>query len=184
MNRTTFQLAACAALVLSATGLRPVAAQDAAAGQRVFNQCRACHTVDRGGRNGVGPNLHGVVGRKAGAVEGFRYSASMKEKAEGGLTWTERDGPEVKPPQRKSFVSQLINGLAQGSIYALIALLVGVVIVYATAVLTMNLLILGLLLFLGVHSVRIVADGTPVLLRGDRTPRASHRRAMRRTRSR
>ena len=67
----------------------PAAAQDAAAGQRVYNQCRACHTVDQGGRNGVGPNLHGVVGRKAGAVEGFRYSASMKEKAEGGLTWSE-----------------------------------------------------------------------------------------------
>jgi cytochrome c len=63
-------------------------AQDAAAGQRVFNQCRACHTIDAGGRNGVGPNLHGVVGRRAAAVEGFRYSANMRQLAEGGLTWT------------------------------------------------------------------------------------------------
>ncbi|MBL6457495.1 cytochrome c family protein [Belnapia sp. T6] len=67
----------------------PAAAQDAAAGQRVFNQCRACHTIEAGGRNGVGPNLHGAVGRKAGSIEGFRYSASMREKAEGGLTWDE-----------------------------------------------------------------------------------------------
>ena len=62
---------------------------DAAAGQRVFNQCRACHTGDQGGRNGVGPNLFGIVGRKAGSIEGFRYSASLREKAEGGLTWNE-----------------------------------------------------------------------------------------------
>lgn len=85
MHRHTVPLAA---LVLAAA-TPPAAAQDAAAGQRVFNQCRACHTVDRGGRNGVGPNLHGVVERKAGMVEGFRYSAPMREKADGGLAWTE-----------------------------------------------------------------------------------------------
>jgi cytochrome c len=62
---------------------------DAAAGQRVFNQCRACHTIDQGGRNGVGPNLHGVVGRRAGSIEGFRYSANMRQLAEGGLSWDE-----------------------------------------------------------------------------------------------
>jgi cytochrome c len=67
----------------------PAAAQDAAAGQRVFNQCRACHSIEQGGRNGVGPNIHGVVGRKAGSIEGFRYSASMREKAAGGLAWDE-----------------------------------------------------------------------------------------------
>lgn len=82
-------LAAAAAFTLSAT---PAAfAQDAAAGQRVFNQCRACHTVDAGGRNGVGPNLHGVAGRRAAAVENFRYSANMRELAEGGLTWTDEN---------------------------------------------------------------------------------------------
>ncbi|MDN3564183.1 cytochrome c family protein [Paeniroseomonas aquatica] len=64
-------------------------AQEAAAGQRVFNQCRACHTVELGGRNGVGPNLHGVFGRKAGSVEGFRYSSPMRQKGEQGLSWTE-----------------------------------------------------------------------------------------------
>lgn len=64
-------------------------AQDAAAGQRVFNQCRACHIVENNGKNAVGPNLHGVIGRKAGSIESFRYSASMKEKAEGGLAWTD-----------------------------------------------------------------------------------------------
>jgi cytochrome c len=78
--------------VLSAAA--PAAAQDAAAGQRVFNQCRACHTVEQGGRNGVGPNLHGMFGRPAAAVEGFRYSAAMRTKAEAGLVWT----PETLAP--------------------------------------------------------------------------------------
>ncbi len=78
-----------ATLVLAPLGT--ASAQDAAAGQRVFNQCRACHTVDQGGRNGVGPNLHGVAGRRAAAVEGFRYSANMRELAEGGLTWTDEN---------------------------------------------------------------------------------------------
>lgn len=77
-----------AAAVLS-LGAVPVAqAQDAAAGQRVFNQCRACHVIENNGRNGVGPNLHGVVGRRAASIENFRYSANMRELAQGGLTWT------------------------------------------------------------------------------------------------
>ena len=66
--------AAFATLALVAVAL-PAAAQDAPAdlpGKRVFNQCRACHNADAGGRNGVGPNLHGIVGRKAGIIEGFR----------------------------------------------------------------------------------------------------------------
>lgn len=82
------------ALAFAATlALSPLAAQaqegDAAAGQRVFNQCRACHVIQNNGRNGVGPNLHGVVGRRAASIANFRYSANMRELAEGGLTWDE-----------------------------------------------------------------------------------------------
>ena len=79
-------------LVAAAAGLPGLASAqsgDAAAGQRVFNQCRACHTADQGGRNGVGPNLFGIVGRKAGSIEGFRYSANLRSLAEGGLVWSE-----------------------------------------------------------------------------------------------
>lgn len=78
------------ALALFGLAAMPAAqAQDAAAGQRVFNQCRACHTIDAAGRNGVGPNLHAIVGKRAGAAENFRYSANMRTLAEGGLTWDE-----------------------------------------------------------------------------------------------
>jgi cytochrome c len=77
------------ALAAAAIGFAPAAqAQNADAGRTVFNQCRACHTIDAGGRNGVGPNLHGIVGRPAGQAQGFRYSANMQQLAQGGLTWT------------------------------------------------------------------------------------------------
>ncbi len=69
-------------------GMASAQSGDAAAGQRVFNQCRACHTNNEGGRNGVGPNLWGIVGRRAASIEGFRYSANMRTLGEGGHTWT------------------------------------------------------------------------------------------------
>ncbi|MBR0661207.1 c-type cytochrome [Neoroseomonas oryzicola] len=77
------------AAAASLPGIASAQSGDAAAGQRVFNQCRACHTADQGGRNGVGPNLFGIVGRKAASIDGFRYSANMRSLAEGGLEWNE-----------------------------------------------------------------------------------------------
>jgi cytochrome c len=78
-----------AALLLASHALAQQA--DPAAGQRVFAQCRACHTIDQGGRNLVGPNLHGVWGRPAAAVAGFRYSQPMRDRAAQGLAWTEEN---------------------------------------------------------------------------------------------
>ena len=65
-------------------------AGDPAAGKKVFNKCKACHFVDKE-KNKVGPYLKGVVGRKAAAVEGFKYSEAMKAKAAEGLVWTEEN---------------------------------------------------------------------------------------------
>jgi cytochrome c len=82
------------AAVLIALSPLAASAQDAPAGnaengQRLFNQCRVCHTPNEGGRSGVGPNLYRVFGRPAGSIEGFRYSAPMRERAAAGLVWTE-----------------------------------------------------------------------------------------------
>lgn len=65
------------------TAIAQAPAGDPAAGEKVFNQCKACHTV-QAGQNRVGPSLYGIVGRKAGAVEGFKYSEPMKS---ANLTW-------------------------------------------------------------------------------------------------
>ena len=77
-----------------AFGLAPVGvaqAQDATAGARVFNTCRACHSINEGGRSGVGPNLWGIVGRRAASIEGFRYSANFRTLGEAGFIWTDEN---------------------------------------------------------------------------------------------
>lgn len=58
----------------------PAIAPTAAMGEQVFRRCVACHTIDKGGSNGIGPNLHGVVGRAVASHAGFSYSGAMKAK--------------------------------------------------------------------------------------------------------
>ena len=53
----------------------PVA--DVKAGEAVFAKCKSCHTIDAGGANGTGPNLHGTLGKKPGTHPGFAYSQAM-----------------------------------------------------------------------------------------------------------
>jgi len=57
---------------------------DASKGQALFVRCQVCHTNTAGAPNRVGPNLFGVVGRKAGSVPSYSYSPAMKKS---GLTW-------------------------------------------------------------------------------------------------
>ena len=61
-------------------------AGDAARGEQVFKRCEACHTLDAGGANTNGPNLHGLFGRTAGTFEGYaEFSAAMTGS---GVVWT------------------------------------------------------------------------------------------------
>ena len=62
-------------------------AGDAMRGMKVFRKCKACHTVDQGGPSRVGPNLWGIVDQPAGAVDGYKYSKALIERAEAGLVW-------------------------------------------------------------------------------------------------
>ncbi len=50
---------------------------DYEAGKRIAAQCRSCHTFEAGGPNRVGPNLHGVFGRRVASKEGFTYSPAL-----------------------------------------------------------------------------------------------------------
>lgn len=59
---------------------------DAVKGAKVFNKCKSCHTIEDGGAKKIGPNLHGVFGRTAGSVEGFKYSKGMTGS---GIVWSE-----------------------------------------------------------------------------------------------
>jgi cytochrome c len=56
-----------------------MASADAAKGENVFKACLACHTVDKGGANKVGPNLYGVLGGPKAHRSDFSYSKAMKE---------------------------------------------------------------------------------------------------------
>jgi cytochrome c len=57
-------------------------------GERLFNQqCKTCHTVDKGGAHPTGPNLHGLLGRKAGTEGGYASSEAMKTS---GIVWDDK----------------------------------------------------------------------------------------------
>ena len=92
-------LRAMIAAVALCASAAPSLAADAAAGEKAFAVCKACHKVGEGAKNGVGPTLNGVVGRAAGSAEGFNYSDAMKSS---GITWDEDNLKEyIKNPKEK-----------------------------------------------------------------------------------
>ena len=83
---TRMPLIVSSALTLFASAHMAVAAGDAAVGEADFRMCRTCHQIGEGAKNFVGPELNGVVGRKAGTVAGYHYSDANLNS---GLTWDE-----------------------------------------------------------------------------------------------
>lgn len=87
------------AVITGAMAQFSVFAQDAALGEKVFNKCRACHQIGEGAKTLVGPPLNGIVGRKAGSIEGYAYSDANKNS---GITWDEAILTEyLKNPRAK-----------------------------------------------------------------------------------
>jgi len=82
-NERNAVLSLIAASILSTPAL---AAGDPVQGKAVFARCAICHNVEKDGGNGVGPNLFGVVGRKAASVDGFNYSGPLKAS---GVVWND-----------------------------------------------------------------------------------------------
>jgi cytochrome c len=107
MKRSAVAAGVGAAALLLMLNAPAAIAADAKAGQEIFSRCAACHTVQKGGANGLGPNLFGVVGRKAGSKPDFSYSGAMKS---AGFTWTPQKldayiahPAEVVPGNRMAF---------------------------------------------------------------------------------
>ena len=87
---------AVAALLASISG---AAAQDAAAGEKVFAKCKICHQIGENAKNAVGPVLNGVVGRRAGTYPDYHYSDANKNS---GITWDEATLKEyLRDPKAK-----------------------------------------------------------------------------------
>lgn len=94
---------------------------DATAGAKVFKKCQACHSIVAADGNKIGPNLHGVIGRKSGSKEDFNYSDAMKA---AGVVWDEatlekylRDPKGFVPKNKMAFAgvkkdSDLANVIA------------------------------------------------------------------------
>ena len=112
MKKTTFTLSVPVAVLLVA-GSASAQSGNEARGERLFNQqCKACHTVDKDGARTVGPNLHGLVGRKAGSTEGYSSSEAMKAS---GIVWDDKTLVEyLKDPKgRVPGTKMVYSGLKQ-----------------------------------------------------------------------
>ena len=94
MRSTLIGILALAALTSAAR-----ADGDPAAGEKVFQVCRACHQVGETAKNAVGPELNGLFGRHSGSVAGYSYSDANKNS---GITWDEAVFREyIKAPRAK-----------------------------------------------------------------------------------
>lgn len=110
-------LVAFAALVSTSA----LAAGNAANGAGVFDRCAICHSNTRTGGNKIGPNLFGVVGRKAGTYPGFSYSSAM---ASYGIVWTNAKldafitAPQTAVPGNKMPFGGLSNATQRADLIA------------------------------------------------------------------
>ena len=88
LNRSLV-IAAALGVAVAASG--SAAAADVAAGEKVFKKCKACHTIEAGGKNKIGPNLAGIFGRQAALVEGYKYSKALRRSE---ITWDDANMTE------------------------------------------------------------------------------------------
>ena len=74
-------------LALALTACSSEGAAGPPSGETVFRKCAICHRIEANAPNGIGPNLHGVFGRKAASLPNFNYSPAMRGS---GFTWDAR----------------------------------------------------------------------------------------------
>lgn len=111
---TALALLAASTVVANAVG-------NAHEGSEVFKRCAVCHTAQKGGGDGLGPNLSGVVGRKAASRPGYAYSPALKK---AGLIWNEANltkwvaGPQRVAPGNKMMFPGLTSKKQQADVVA------------------------------------------------------------------
>ncbi len=118
------KFAIMAAAVAFAGSAGAAMAQDAAAGEQIFvKKCKVCHQL---GKNAVGPDLTGMIGRKSGSVEGFNYSDANKNS---GITWDDKTfkeyitNPKAKIPGTKMVFAGLADEKERNDLTAYLATL-------------------------------------------------------------
>ena len=83
---------------------------DIAHGEKVFKKCSACHMIQADGKNMIGPNLWGVIGRKAGAVQDYSYSKALVAYAK-NWSFEEMNGFLIKPQKHIKGTKMAFAGL-------------------------------------------------------------------------
>ena len=91
-------IALCAVGIVFITASGAMAAGDIANGKRLARKCTTCHTLEKGGKNRLGPNLFGIFGSSAASVKGYKYSKAM---ASSGIVWDEAAFTEFLTNPRK-----------------------------------------------------------------------------------
>jgi len=113
------QLVSCAAALVAAA---PAAAAegDVARGEKVFGDCKGCHSLDRSAKS-VGPSLYGIFDRKAGAGKDFNYSPAMRRS---GIVWTAEtldrfiDDPKRAVPNNRMIFPGIPNAQQRADLIA------------------------------------------------------------------
>ncbi len=88
MKRWRLAAAVVAALHVGAASAETQLLGDPEIGEQLYIKCKSCHQVGAGAKDGIGPHLNGIFGRRAAAHEGFFYSKSMARAGADGLVWT------------------------------------------------------------------------------------------------
>ena len=76
-------------MVMFLIALSSASAGDLKKGKKVFNKCKACHTLVEN-KHRIGPSLHGIYGRKAGVASKYKFSRAMKKAGNSGLVWDDK----------------------------------------------------------------------------------------------
>ena len=98
-------------IIFLLTHISSAYAGDAEKGKKVFNKCKACHGIDEGGKNKLGPNLWNMVGAPIAAVDGYKYSKAL---IESDIIWNEEsinrlfdEGPDKVTPGTKMPIQRM-----------------------------------------------------------------------------